>query len=39
MTERIAQELEHRRQLWRTLLATGGPTGGSPQRLRALGLW
>ena len=39
MTERIAQELAHRRQLWRTLLATGGPTGVSPQRLRALGIY
>jgi putative restriction endonuclease len=39
MTERIAQELEHRWQLWRTLLATGGPTGMSPQRLRALGMY
>jgi putative restriction endonuclease len=39
MTNHIAQELEHRWQLWRTLLATGGPTGVPPQRLRALGMY
>ena len=39
MTDRITQELEHRWQLWRTLLATGGPMGVSPQRLRTLGMY
>jgi putative restriction endonuclease len=39
MTERIAQELAHRWQLWRALLATGGPTGVPPQRLRTLGMY
>jgi putative restriction endonuclease len=39
MTNHIAQELEHRWQLWRTPLATGGPTGVPPQRLRALGMY
>ena len=39
MTDRLTQELEYRWQLWRTLLATGGPTGVSPQRLRSLGMY
>jgi hypothetical protein len=39
MTERIAQELAHRWQLWRALLATGGPTSVPPQRLRTFGMY
>ena len=39
MIERIAQELAHRWQLWRALLAAGGLTGVPPRRLRALGVY
>jgi hypothetical protein len=39
MTDRITQEREHRWQLWRMLLATGVPTGVSPQQLRTLGMY
>ncbi len=36
---KVRHELEHRMGIWRLLLASGGPRGTSPKKLRELGIY
>lgn len=39
MSDAIEQERQHRQELWRQLIAAGGPLGVSPPVLRSLGIY